>query len=122
MSVYNKIIDGVYNNKLIYPTRPSRPELFDVKATAMTAEQAAAFPEAHREYNAQLEQYDRDCKHYRENGGKLMDQFRSDLEAEYEMTDHPKASLLWEKAWERGHSGGFSDVYSAYADMVELVK
>jgi hypothetical protein len=48
-------------------------------------------------------------------------EFRHDLEVTYHMVGHPKADLLYGKAYQRGHSGGHSNVASEYADMVELV-
>ena len=48
--------------------------------------------------------------------------FRADLEAEYGVTGHPKAELLWTIAWDRGHADGLGPVYAAYDTLVELIK
>jgi hypothetical protein len=36
--------------------------------------------------------------------------------------DHPKVPLLFNLAWERGHSGGLCDVADEFGDMAELIK
>ena len=36
--------------------------------------------------------------------------------------NHPRRGLLWSKAWEYGHSNGFSEVEWYYRDLVELMK
>ena len=61
-------------------------------------------------------------KEYNEERAALDAQFRSDLEDWFGVTGHPKADLLFNKAWERGHSGGYIDVYNNYSDLVDLIK
>jgi hypothetical protein len=43
-------------------------------------------------------------------------------EEEFGISGHPKADLLFNLAWEFGHSHGYNDVYSYYIDMVDLIK
>lgn len=59
---------------------------------------------------------------YREAELQIRDHFRAALEKEYGMTDHPKALLLWTKAWDMGHSNGLRVVVMWYEDLLELVK
>lgn len=48
--------------------------------------------------------------------------FRSDLEDEYGVPhDHPKAQLLWERAWDLGHANGLYEVLNHYEDLVDLI-
>lgn len=61
-------------------------------------------------------------KAYRDRDKELKAKFRDDIEAEYDMTGHPKADKLWELAWEYGHSAGYSEVAIYYAELVELAK
>jgi len=51
-----------------------------------------------------------------------MDAFRAELEKDCGTVGHPKASLLFEKAWDSGHSGGIHEVRSEYEDLVELIQ
>lgn len=59
---------------------------------------------------------------YMEDECRLSEEFKADLETEFEMKNHPKANLLYMKAYEFGHSSGFSEIYHYYAQLVELVK
>lgn len=36
--------------------------------------------------------------------------------------DNPKRFLLWEKAWDLGHSAGYHEVYGCALDLVELIR
>lgn len=48
-------------------------------------------------------------------------ELRAKLEEEHGTKGHPKANLLWNKAWDHGHACGYSAVVSMYADLVELI-
>ena len=52
----------------------------------------------------------------------LQDEFKEDLFEECGVTKNPKAELLFSKAWNRGHAGGFGDVHSIFHDLVDLIK
>jgi len=58
---------------------------------------------------------------YSDGEDAMMREFREDLAEEYGVVGHPKESLLFSKAWARGHSDGFYAVAYAYADLVELI-
>lgn len=116
-SVWTKLEDNAYRNNHLLPERPRRPVL-----------NRNAGPSELRQYADALENYDHSLKEYRDQmaahstvTAALEAQFQTDLEAEYGMTGHPRASLLYHKAWQRGHSGGLSEVASVYADLVDLV-
>jgi len=61
-------------------------------------------------------------KHYHEETKRLQDEFRKDLIDEYEMTHHPKANQLFNKAWDLGCSGGLEEVDYYFRDLIELFK
>lgn len=52
---------------------------------------------------------------------RLYEQFKTDLAAYFGLTDHPKANLLFDKAWARGHANGFAEVYNIYDDLKDLL-
>jgi len=111
MSVWDNLRDGKYENKVPYSL-----EKVPVDEDKMTVRQA-------REHVESEKQRQRDQRRvYQEEEGRLRDLLRYDLEVENVVTGHPKANLLWSMAWDRGHSGGYSDVISNYEDLVELVK
>lgn len=57
----------------------------------------------------------------REDERRKITELRNKLEIEHRMVGHPKAELLWSKAWEHGHSA-MDDVGYWYSDLVELVR
>lgn len=50
------------------------------------------------------------------------EKFKSDLFEELEIQENPKRELLYRKAYELGHSYGFSEIYCYACDLVELIK
>lgn len=49
-------------------------------------------------------------------------EFRKALADTYELTDHPKEELLFNLAWEQGHSNGYNEVALCYDEMSVLLK
>jgi hypothetical protein len=116
--VWSKLRQGAYNARIPYPESPSKPVLPDLGS-----------PNALREYADALELYETQMQSWRERVAvynkevvNRENEFQRDLESYYEMTDHPKAGLLYAKAWQNGHSSGLDGVASVYDDLVELVK
>jgi hypothetical protein len=52
---------------------------------------------------------------------RLEAQFKADLFKELGIENNPKRDKLFSKAWELGHSSGYSEVYSYADDLVELI-
>jgi len=46
---------------------------------------------------------------------------REELEEEYGIVGHPKASRLWEIAWDLGHAYGYDEVEAHYRELVDLL-
>jgi len=44
------------------------------------------------------------------------------MELAYGLAGHPKANLLYDMAYEMGHSGGDSEIENFYMDLAELLK
>jgi hypothetical protein len=52
----------------------------------------------------------------------VYDDFRRDLIEDRGLTNNPKVKMLYDKAWEMGHSSGFSDIIYYFDEMSELIK
>ena len=117
MSVMENIQNGDYENKLPYPKMPSKPLMPRTKSAA----DFRAYANALEEYEAAMVDAKEVRRLYNEETSRLQDQFRKDLEAEYDMTDHPKRDKLFSMAWSYGHSSGLSEVAIHYGEFVELV-
>ena len=110
MSVYDKIQNGYYENKTPYTI-----DEFPVDDD-MTVREAREQKEAWKQ--AKIDQR----AFYRRAEADITRLFQSDLEEEFGVKDHPKAELLWQMAWDRGHSSGYESVYYEYSDLVDLIK
>lgn len=57
-----------------------------------------------------------------EEMGRKYNEFKMDLATDNGIPhDHPKLDLLWQKAWEMGHSYGLSEVKIHFDDLAELI-
>lgn len=52
---------------------------------------------------------------------RIVTRLKRDCLEELGRTNHPKAELLWSKAWEMGHANGFSDIWYHMRDLGELL-
>lgn len=59
---------------------------------------------------------------YKEKGDRLHQLFKSDLFEDLGIADNPKREMLFTKAWEHGHSSGYSEVYHYALEIVDLIK
>ena len=61
-------------------------------------------------------------KLWRAEQARLMEEFKVDLLAYLSLVGHPKADLLFDLAWDMGHSSGLLDVVDASLNLVELIR
>jgi len=57
----------------------------------------------------------------RQQEAKETADFKLKLEKKYGTSDNPKRFILWDKAWDHGHSSGLGEVELYYSDFLELV-
>ena len=58
---------------------------------------------------------------YRNEENRLYKAFKHDLFKEYEVQDNPKKDKVFDLAWEKCHSGGYSEVENYFDDLVQLI-
>ncbi len=122
LSVRQKIDMNVYSPKTPYPGAVRRPAYLSKKAYDLTVLEAASMKKDKEEYDAAVAAVAELRKAYQNEVRACEDQFKIDLEVEYGLVGHPKADLLFSKAWEMGHSSGFGEVLNYYDELSELVK
>lgn len=66
--------------------------------------------------------YQEHRRQYNEESFRLHEEFKSDLYAEFGVSDHPKRDRAFEIAWDHGHANGLRDVYDCFEDLVALLK
>lgn len=111
MSIRDKITAGEYKNKVPYSV-----DKVPIDEDKMTVRQARE----HKEEQVTLRREHQ--RKYSAESSRLMMLFRADLESDNSMTNHPKANILWDMAYDRGHSSGYESIVSEYEELVELVK
>ena len=117
MDVFEKIAAGAYDNKIPYSARPKKPSRFSVTTAAAARKLADDLEEYEAAHKAWLKASDM----YNTETRELKKEFVRDLEEYYDMTSHPRAYLLFEKAWEMSHSDGYHAVAVTYGDLSELM-
>lgn len=70
----------------------------------------------------ELAAYNSAMKEYRDAEAAAMEQFQNDLFKEIGIENHPNRFKLFQKAWDRGHSSGYSEVMNEAWDLVDLIK
>jgi hypothetical protein len=59
---------------------------------------------------------------YNKETAELYALFKNDLFADLGIQDNPKREKLFTKAWEDGHSAGYSEVYNCALGLVDLIE
>lgn len=114
MSVFDNIANGEYENKL--PWNPSPEMLTDIESQIEAAKRVVEDLKEQRQNLRKVSQ-----KAYNEESARLQDQFKADLFKEFGVEKNPKAEKCYAKAYEQGHSSGYSDIANCFANMVELI-
>lgn len=58
---------------------------------------------------------------YRNESSLRRTNFKTALEEEYGLQNHPKKDRIWRKAWDDGHSGGWTDILNIYNELFDLI-
>ena len=119
---------GEYKNTTNYPERPKKPVIpKDFKPT--DSEGMASKAQAWGKYGKELEAYDVSMLVYKQkldayhNGeSSMIAKFKTDALEELGLGNHPKADVLFGKAWEHGHASGLSEVWNWMQDLAELLQ
>jgi hypothetical protein len=72
------------------------------------------------EYDLDEVSYNAHIKLYQDESIKLQNEFRKDLILKYEMNKHPKANVIFDKAWDIGCSSGLQSVEYYFTDIMDL--
>lgn len=101
-----------YRNLIPYPTKAYFTEVVEATSSKGTRKSVSFFDE---------EGYRDAVKNYHAEDRRIHNEFVKDLLEELNLTGHPKAAVLIEKAWEHGHSGGYKEVVDWAHDLAELM-
>ena len=121
MDIYAKIKAGHYEPNVKYPTRPQEPAVLRKLAGQLTGGETGLIGTVRSRYEQAMADYQDAQAAYRKAETEARQRFRADLEEENGTGPNPKADLIFQKAWDRGHAGGYHDVANVYNDLVELI-
>jgi len=121
---YYKTADIPYPVKSAYVTIYvySKGEILWQGTGASLTEVRKQYPDALIESHLDKEAYNEEVKVYNSAKAEKENEFIKDLFEEFGVTDNPKKGLCYSIAYDMGHAYGFSEVYSKFSDLVELIK
>ena len=99
---------------LLYPTKPQKPAEKDYQSHT-------AYGQALDQWEADKDKWLKLVDEYHSANGRVNQSFEAEILAALGIADHPKASKLWEMAYERGHSGGYYEVAQEAERLAELL-
>jgi len=120
-------MDTLYNDECVYKNNDEYPSRSNFQADLdKELEEFVGTRTQYKEYEKERKEFYskkltelRDA--YSAKTRELNNIFKSDLENINGIENNPKKELLWEKAWDRGHAHGITDVKSAYEDLIDLI-
>jgi hypothetical protein len=99
------------------PEKPAKPRL----ERNPTAIEARAYADALEEYESALSSYNENLGWYKSEKKVLLTKFQDKLREDYGLSDS-QFSVLWNEAYNRGHSGGLHEVYHKFDSLYEFVE
>lgn len=92
MDIFDRIVNGDYVSKAVFPDRVRQPQL---RTYIPTDEDIKKYHEEITGYAAAKEQYEKDKEFYYSEKYRLEAKFKADLEEEAETSNSPKKDLLY---------------------------
>ena len=107
-----------YENKVPYPKKPVKPRL---NSNTPSVHEIKKYQDDRDAFDIQETDFKLARKKWEEEISHLHDLFKQDLFDELGLENHPLKDKIFSYAWEKGHSGGFNDVYCVAEDLVEFL-
>lgn len=111
-----------YKPTMPYPDRNKIRDRFFEGFDALVGTKQQLQDEENRLKKMVEEEHNKQLKLYYKSQVEAMERFKNDMFEELGITDNSKRNLLFEKAWEFGHSCGYESVAAYMCDMVELIE
>lgn len=98
------------------PDKPAKPRL----ERNPTAIEARAYADGLEEYEREMKSYEEDLGWYKSEKKVLLTKFQDKLREDYGLSESA-FSVLWNEAYNRGHSGGLHEVYHEFDSLFEFL-
>lgn len=121
MSVYEAVNAGEYKPTMPLPARVEKPAILRKRVDELSHDDMMEAVRAKAKYEADVASYTTAMEAYRKESGELEIKFQRDLEVENGVSGHPRAGLLYQLAYDRGHSSGMGEVALYYSEMADLI-
>lgn len=103
------------SRKIPYPQIPVKPDR-DVFSSN------EAYGKALDNWEFAIEIYNQEQRAYKQRQQEIKLEFKNALGRELGLSKHPKYDTLYNMAWERGHSSGYTEVAMEAENLSELLK
>jgi hypothetical protein len=97
------------------PLKPVKPVL----GRNPTAIDARAFADALEEYEREFRSYEENKSYYQHQLSARHREFEDKMKKDYGLDDDEFAAI-WSEAYNRGHSGGFSEIYQEFDSLFDF--
>lgn len=123
-SIHEKLSAGHYHAPMVRTTVPAKPwaPAWHRRLNDVYPAESKAYTEALHAYESAAERHRAAEADRSRRQSELDAEFRCDVLAAIGLADHPKAGLLYQMAYQRGHSGGYREVLSEAEDLAELLR
>jgi len=98
------------------PEKPVKPTI----SRNPSAIEARAWADALEEYESELSSYKENLGWYRSEKNVLLEKFKEKVRASYGLSEEA-FDVIWNEAWDRGHSAGLSEVYYNFERLEEFL-
>lgn len=120
--MYDAINSGKYGNKFSYPKKvkyecPECRKALGEKDLFCSA--CGANVASHIKLAADL--YQKEFATYRKENQRVYDAFKNDALSYCGYAEHPKADLIFARAWEAGRSSGYASVLDELRDLCQFL-
>ncbi|RYD62041.1 MAG: hypothetical protein EOP83_15605 [Verrucomicrobiaceae bacterium] len=120
--IQTRIRNGEFKPKAPYPVSPEKPAILARTIGDLDGDEFAVAQAAWGRFRSAEIAYKEAVKAYSAEAGACENAFVAALAEYHGVTGHPKAGMVYMKAYEHGHSAGHSEVANYYADFVDLIK
>lgn len=122
--IYEKINSGYYNNPIGYPGH--KPNTFNCQSCGVKVDKDDNFCKGCGFHvNIHIENVIKewsDCRNeYEKAELERHERFKSDALNNFGYLNHPKADLIYAKAWEEGHAHGFSEIFTCLGELCQFL-
>lgn len=119
MDIEEKIKSGYYEARR--PEAPRKPRTH-IDVSTMTLDEVVRHKKEVDDWNNGQIEHKKRMTEYQAERARLSKEFQEDCIEEIGLTGHPKAAMLFDIAYERGYSYGYSEILCEAKNLAPLLK